>query len=229
MNALVLLLIGAGLALGRTGEGPQGQAGVLGGLVSSREWKVRRAPEKEEEFIGDVRYRNAESAVAADWALYRHATQSWRARGHVGIEHKLPSGDKVSAKGSEATYDQRTRNGSLSSPERVEFTRTPLEGEPDHGVASRADWEGRERMTLAGLVHVWGPRLETWSDRAEFDHAAGTIRLTGGRPVLRKLEGEWTGAVQADEVRASEKPRRLSAEGKARGWIEFAGTRESPR
>lgn len=225
MSPLLLALwLAPGLA---ASESPR----VAGGVVRSREWKVRRAPEKEEEFSGDVSYRGSETLIRADWALYRHASESWRARGKVRIERKLASGDLVAAEGEEALYDQKSRKGSLWGPGRVSFKRSPPEGDPDLGEAGRVDWTGREKVVLTGEVRLWGPRLEAWAERAEYDRTAGSLALSGGRPVLRKLEGwgpageDWTGAVKAEGITATESPRRLSADGKAAGWLRFPPSR----
>jgi len=199
----------------------QSETPVMGGVVRSKEWRIRRSPEKEEEFLGDVSYRAADTAVSADWALYSHAARKWRARGHVAAERRLPSGDVVSAQGEEAVYDQASGKGSLTAKDRVLLERKLPPGEPDHGSAAKLQWEGRQKALLSGGVHVWGPRVETWSNEASYDQSSGRLTLSGGRPVLRKLEGDWTGAVKADEITGWESPRRLEADGKTRGWVEF--------
>lgn len=226
MNALILLAAGAGLAFAWPAQT------VAGGVVQSDEWKVRRSPEKEEEFIGDVRYRGGENSFSADWALLRHGPQLWRARGRVRIERRMESGDLLVATGDEGLYDQKTGEGSLTSQKAVELRRTPPEGDADFATARRLEWTGKERAVLSGEVHAWGPRLEAWSDRARYDGDQGALRLSGGRPVLRKLEpapGGWTGAVKADEITAYRDGRRLLADGKALGWIEFPRQRRGGR
>ena len=208
---------------------------VAGAAVSSREWKVRRGKdEKEEEFIGNVRYKAADTAFSSDWALYRHKADAWKARGRVKVARILSSGDTVEAKGDEGAFSKKTGKGTLTAKERVEFTRTPPAGEPDHGTAERMEWQGEDKATLIGSVHFWGPRLETWSDRADYEHPTGELTLTGGRPVLYKLgplaaaapteaekKDDWVGAVKGDVIKAYDKPRRVSADGKTSGWINF--------
>lgn len=194
-------------------------------VVSSDEYQIRRLPEKEEEFIGNVRYRGGSDFVRADWALYRHARGTWEARGNVRVEHRLESGDLVEARGARARYETRSRKGHLVGPagRPVEFVRRPGDGIPDYAVADRLEWEDR-RYHLLSNVHTWGPWIEAWSDRADIEASAGKpsgVLLSGGRPVLRKLEGEWTGAVKADEIRGTG-PRRLSADGGVQGWILFS-------
>ena len=215
--SLVALLLNLWACPGRA----QSETPVMGGVVRSKEWRIRRAPEKEEEFIGAVSYRAADTAIKADWALYRHAARTWKARGNVDAERRLSSGDVVEARGEEAFYDQGAEIGVLSAKDRVTFERRPAAGEPDRGSAGKLRWEARAKAFFSGGVRVWGPRMESWSDEAAYDRALGELTLTGGRPVLRKLEGDWTGVVKADVITAWESPRRVEADGKTRGWIEF--------
>jgi hypothetical protein len=200
---------------------------VAGSVVSSKEWRVRRGAQTEEEFIGDVRYRSGPTIFKADWALFKHVDQSWQAKGHVRVDDIMEDGDTITVLGDQAAFSQRSEKGQLTAKDGVSFTRAPRAGEPDHGHSDRMEWEGRNRAAAVGQIHLWGPRLEAWADRADYDRLKGELKFTGGRPVLLKLEGfdaessDWVGALQGDTVTAFQSPRRLSADGKARGWLEF--------
>lgn len=195
-------------------------AQVVGGVVRSREYKIRRAPVFEEEFTGDVSYRSAASLLRSDWALYKHDTHDWRAKGSVDIRHKLTSGDILDARGSEALYNDKTRAGALLARQSVEFSRTPPSGEPDYGRAKLAQWND-DHVILTEQVQVWGPRVKLWAQRADYDRRRSQLELTGGRPVVQKMEGRWTGAVKADKISAWDKTKRLEADGNASGWIQL--------
>ena len=197
---------------------------VVGGVVRSREWVIRRSPRREEEFIGEVSYHKGPSALSSDWALFRHDEQIWQARGHVRVRHVLESGDRIEASGEVSEFDQKTEQGHLLGAPGglVSFRRFPTsEGGTDEGSAVRLDWHGQATARLSGQVKLWGPRLELWGDRADYDDAAGTVTVVGSRPVVRLLQGDWTGAVQGDTVTAREKPESLWADGKTRGWLRF--------
>ena len=101
------------------------------------------------------------------------------------------------------------------------FLRTPVAGDPDHGEGGRLSWEGGDTVTLTQGARVWGPRLELWADEARYERAGRRLVLSGGRPVLHKLEGEWTTALKADRIAATEEPRRIEATGKVKGWLIF--------
>jgi hypothetical protein len=218
--ALVLLL-----AAGARAESPLPDA--AGSVVRSKQWTVRRGKKPEEEFVGDVRYEAAGARMTADWALFRHWADDWLARGRVYIRRELQSGNVIEARGETAAYDRKAGAGSLS-PARgalLDFTRTPPEGgEPDRGVGRRLTWTGRETATLDQDVHVWGPRTEFYADRARYDSVPRRVTLTGGRPVLRRVDGPNPGAVKADVIVGYDEPRRLVATGRAVGWIVMTDT-----
>jgi hypothetical protein len=203
-----------------------GPAVVAGSVVRSKEWVVRRGESQEEEFIGDVRYSASQTLLTADWALYRHAQKDWKARGRVALRKELEGGDIIEAHGETARFDETSQNGSLfpATGKRVDFTRTAVDGtDPDRGEGDRLDWEGDRAATLVGRARAWGPRLQLWADSARWERPVRRLVLRGGRPVLRKVEeeGGWITALKADEVEATDSPRRIEARGKVVGWLVF--------
>lgn len=198
---------------------------TAGSVVRSKEWVVRRGEKREEEFVGDVHYDAAGTHLSADWALYRHAAKEWTARGRVRLRKELAGGDLIEAAGERARYDEKTQAGELlPAPDGlVSFARTPAGEEPDRGSGLRLDWEGDAAATLTGQARVWGPRLEVWADSARWTREDRRLALRGGRPVLRKVdaEGGWTTALKADEVDATQDPRRIEARGQVKGWLKF--------
>ncbi|MDE1976641.1 MAG: hypothetical protein KGL04_10835 [Elusimicrobia bacterium] len=218
------LLAAAALLLLRAA--PRAFAGVAepvaGSMVQSREWIVHRGPRESEEFKGDVRYHAGPSVLRADWALYEHDGKLWHLKGHVRARRTLDSGDVVTAEGDKALYDGISKKGWLTGEKGVLLTRQPADGSaPDHASAQRLDWQGEEQAELSGGVHSYGPRLETWSDQARSLAAGRETIFSGGRPVVRKLFGNWTGALKADEIKTFDDPRRMSADGGVVGWIEL--------
>lgn len=218
MTALVLLALLCAPASAETAATP-----VAGSVVRSKEWVIRRGGSKEEEFIGNVRYESAGTRLTSDWALFKHADRTWQARGSVALRREAADGTLFEARGQKAGHDEVSKKGFLEPApgERVPFTRTPPGLEPDHGESGRVSWNGESRVTLSSGAKVWGPRLELASDEAVYEKAEGRLTLNGGRPVLRKVEGEWTTALKADEVVATETPRRIEARGRVKGWMIF--------
>lgn len=223
MSVLPLLALLFAPAFAASAAAPSAPASIAGGVVRSKEWVIRRGASKEEEFIGDVRYQSAGTRLTSDWALFRHADRTWQARGAVFVRRETSDGSVLEARGQKAGHDMDTKRGFLEPApgEKVRFTRTSPGLEPDHGVAGRVAWNGESRVTMSYGARVWGPRLELASDEAVYEKAQGRLVLKGGRPVLRKVEGEWTTALKADEVVATELPRRIEAQGRVKGWMIF--------
>ncbi len=196
---------------------------VAGSVVRSKEWVIRRGDNKEEEFIGDVRYQSAGTRLTSDWALFKHADRTWQAKGSVYLRREATDGAIFEARGEKAGHDENSKRGFMepATGERVRFTRTPPGLEPDRGESGRVTWNGESKVTLSAGAKVWGPRLELAADEAVYEKKDGRLTLNGGRPVLRKVEGEWTTALKADEVIALENPRRVSARGRVKGWMIF--------
>ncbi|MFA6318581.1 MAG: hypothetical protein WC943_14325, partial [Elusimicrobiota bacterium] len=242
---LALLLFGSSPAAGgapaqREPGRPKDLKPLAATFVSSKEWMMRRAPVKEEEFTGDVRYWTYSRFVRADWALYRHDDETWAARGNIRGEYTLPRGRGVAEVfGEKAAFDHKRRTGSLTGKKGVvDVVLTGPGGAKDYGRAGRLVWELDKSASLLDGVRLWGDRVEAWADRADYDWQAGSMLLTGGRPVLHKKFGEWTAAIKADSITAlrpasgerSEPrpggmpepgimPRHLLAEGGVQGWI----------
>lgn len=215
MTALLLALV----------LSPAADAAVTAaGVVRSREWVVRRGEKREEEFVGDVRYESAGTKLTADWALYQHATKTWKARGSIVVVRRLEDGTVLEAKGETASFAEDGRGGLLEPAPggRVRFKRQPPDGSaPDLGEGDRLTWTDTDKAVLSGSARVSGPRADGWADTATWSRATGAITLGGNRPVLRKKEGEWALAIKADEVRATEAPRRIESKGRVRGWLQF--------
>ncbi len=200
---------------------------VAGSVVRSEEFVIRRGVHREEEFIGKVRYESAGTRLTADWALFKNEDRAWQARGAVSVRRIASDGAMFEAHGEQAAHDDKSQDGFLNPApgKRVLFSRTPANLDADHGESGRIAWNAESRLTFSGGVKVWGPRLELAAEEAVYEKTTGRLRLTGGRPVLRKVEAEWTSALKADEVVATETPQRVEARGRVKGWMIFKDRR----
>ena len=214
MTALLLLLL-AGPAAAQSTP-------VAGSVVRSKEWVVRRGDAKEEEFIGDVRYDSAGARLNADWALYRHAQDDWKARGNIHVRKEYPNGDVIETGGETAAYGQSTKKGFLEPAKggRVQFLRTTSLRAPDHGEGDHLSWAGESEYVLDGRTRGWGPSGEFWAGRATYTMSPTRgLALTAGRPLLHVYDDGADAALNADRIRDVESPRRADAEGHVVGWI----------
>lgn len=198
----------------------------LAGLaVHSKDYALKRKDGVIEEWTGDVYYHQFDRDVWADWAERRHDGDKWRLRGDLRALWRMEDKTVLEAKGHEAKHDGERDAGELRPVPGglLHFSRQrPELPEPDRGVARRLDWDMRlNRMVLDGDVRTWGPSGRSWADRAVYDTEARRLELTGGRPVLVSGAKGWNGAVQADRVTATDRPRGITADGEVRGWVLF--------
>ncbi|UPT75965.1 MAG: hypothetical protein M0D55_10005 [Elusimicrobiota bacterium] len=196
---------------------------LVGSVVRSKQYVIHRGASKSEELIGDVRYEAGGKRMTSDWALFSHADRSWKARGSVRLRRESEDGVVFEAAGEKAGHEQDSGRGFLepAAGGRVSFSRRPPGVEADFGTSGRVSWNGEQRVTMSAGARVWGPRLELAADEAVYEKKDGRLTLNGGRPVLRKVEGEWTTALKADTITATEVPRRVEARGKVVGWMIF--------
>jgi|GEM_PF-1402662 hypothetical protein len=205
---------------------------LLGSVVRSKEYVVRRAPRKQEEFIGEVRYRREDRKFSSDWALCDHDARQWRARGNVRAESRWEEGGTVLLEGQDAVHDERTGLGRLigaSSRDFVTLTRSgPLKTGmatllgSDKARARRLEWDEPARTaTLIGDVRLFGPHGDAEAEQALYRHDDRSLTLSGRRPYVAPREKEWSAAAQAETIRAASEPRTLRAEGAVKGWIHF--------
>ncbi|MFI5347320.1 MAG: hypothetical protein ACHQ51_13180 [Elusimicrobiota bacterium] len=217
MNLATLLLLLSVSAGAQSGPVP-----VAGSVVRSKEWVVRRGKSKEEEFIGDVRYDSAGARLTADWALYRHAEDDWRARGNIHARKEFADGVVIETAGETAGYDQPTQKGTLAPAKggRVRLLRsTPLR-EPDHGEGDFLSWAGERSFVLTGRARGWGPSGEFWAGTADYALApTRSLTLTGDRPLLHVHDDGADAALNAERIHDIESPRRADADGRVLGWV----------
>lgn len=221
MTRAALLLLSALCA----SQAPAGEkSSLVGTTVRSREYVIRRAPRKQEEFIGDVAYRRGDRSVKADWALFDHEAESWRSRGRLRAEDQLKDGSLLALEGEEAAHSLQSGLGELKPKEggRVLLTRTASGFAAGHASARRLLWDEKAgTVRLLDDVRVESAFGDASARSALYRHADRSLTLTGGRPFAAPRQPGWTAAVQADAIRATEQPEVLSASGTVRGWLHF--------
>lgn len=224
----------AARAVERHGE----PGGLAGAVVRSAEYVVRRSPEKVEEFIGAVSYRQGDRGIRADWARFDHGSGLWEARGGVTASQRLESGETLRAHGHELRHDRRTGRGRMigkrgepisflllppTPPDPARRGTHPPELPPrDRGRALAMEWdEPAGLLRWDGDVRLEGADGLALADTAEYKRPSGLLELGGRRPVLSRREQDWVGAVQADRISASRPDGRIEALGRVHGWLRF--------
>lgn len=205
---------------------------LAGLVVRSEDYAIRRGQDVVEEWTGKVSYRHQGREFYSDWAERRHSDDRFHARGRVRGVWKFKDGTVIEAAGEDAVHDGKKNAGRLTpgAGKLLAFERrAPGLPEPDRGESREMTWDvPAGKLRLEGDVRTWGPSGRSWSDRAEYDLGSKTLALSGSRPVLvsgaaalRADREDWNGAVQAERIEASDRPRRVEAQGRVKGWIVF--------
>jgi lipopolysaccharide export system protein LptA len=208
---------------------------LIGSVVRSERWSVRRSPHKVEELSGDVTYDRRDRFLRADWALYDQETEELEARGGVRAEQGLDDGSRVKAEGEKGHYSMPAKRGTLSGKNPSDPIHFSMKDRPGGGsvmsgagTARTLRWDGEaQTITLEGDVHAEGPRGELRAETAVYDAAREQVDLDGRRPVFLAREPGWSAAVQADHVSTVRRPAGrflVSGDGGAHGWIYFPGS-----
>ncbi|MBI3297485.1 MAG: hypothetical protein HYZ75_04940 [Elusimicrobia bacterium] len=215
----------AALASGAAAQEPS----LIGSVVRSNKWDIKRGAHKVEEFTGDVQYRREGRRLRADWALYDHDQRRIDARGAIRAEERLEDGTLASAEGERSSHDRRDGTGWLvgrgsDDPVRIHLLK-PAGGEQGRGRARKLAWDlPRREARLEGDAWFREERGEIRAEVARFYHAQKKLELGGRRPTLSARGPDWAAAVQADQLTGlalDGARRRVTGKGRAHGWIHF--------
>ncbi|MFH1724175.1 MAG: hypothetical protein ABII00_06075 [Elusimicrobiota bacterium] len=202
---------------------------LIGTVVRSERWNVRRTSGTVEELSGNVVYEYEDRMARAEWARYDHESGVLEAKTDIRGRQRLRDGTTAALEGQLMTFDRRNGKGTLrgeSEADPIRFSLTPPDGDGTaRGSARRLVFDAsKETVSLEGDIRLAAPRGDARAEDALFERRARSLTLSGRRPVLTAREAGWSAAVQAETItgRALEgSRRRVVAEGAARGWLYF--------
>jgi lipopolysaccharide export system protein LptA len=209
----------------------QAPAEMIGSVVKSDKWNVKRRPQKIEELSGNVTYDKGPRRLRADWAIFNHDTGDMQARGNIRLRQEMPSGESVLALGNSARHNRKTGIGHMLGTDArpIGFEHKLPDGAiRGKGKAGRADWdEKKQEISLSGGVDYTDIQGEGRAQKAVYRQTDQSLELTGARPVLHAREENWALAVQAEKITAFRRVpfgRKVVANGKTSGWLYFPHT-----
>lgn len=224
MKRTLAFLALVGLAAPRSfgaAENPTRQE-LAGAVIRSDRWRIRRDL-GQEEFEGNVSYRNEGQAFRADWALWDRKRRTFETRGRSYVSRQMPDGELLESWAHEGRYDFAADLGRATSGEEpVRFRRTAPGADPLNGLSRKASWDGPSKtLSLEEAVEMRGSSETARADRADYLVAERRLRLSGGRPVLEFQGESFDAALQADAVDLLPDSGRAQAQGRVRGWAHF--------
>lgn len=146
---------------------------VLGGVVRSKEWRMKRKT-GEEEFTGDVSYKMPGYEINSDWALYSRKRETIKLRGNVQGKKMWEDDSITQANAYSGRYSVKLGKIWLF-PSPQEDPVTILHTDPKHGdwesTSDTAVFDEKTRvLTLDGNTEISGYDIQSKSDSAKYTH-----------------------------------------------------------
>ena len=193
---------------------------VVGGVVRSEKWIIRKE-KGEEEFSGNVSYKNADYSFKSDWALFKKAEGELLLKGHASGVRLWPDGSKTEAFGGYARCLNEAQTAFLEPARGGQVLIT--HDDPKYGIwratADKAFFDGKKnRLDLEGNARIEGENLVSLSEKAVYLHDARSLELFG-RPVITGTRNNCDFAVSGDTATVTNSYNLLSAQGSVKGWV----------
>ncbi len=227
ISVIFLLFLGPGHAAhaqGRDSSQPKPPR-LAGSVVSSDKWIIRRE-KGEEEFQGNVFYRQGGYRFKSDWALYLKKTGQWKASGNVYGSTVWDNGARTECYGDLGEYFQDTGQGAIFSDKdsvrgRVEVIHYEPDRAPLHSYSVRATLNKPESLlTFLDDVLIRDDTTQAQSDNAVYDNLTSIFTLSGGYPVAYGAKEDYTFAIQGDLIKIYRKPvEKMTVSGRVQGWV----------
>jgi len=216
---LAVCLLSAQTAL--AADAPKRRYPPLTGLIKSAAWRSRPLLE-EEEYTGDVSYRDSEYLLKSDRAVYQRAKGVLTLTGNVDGTKLWKDASLSHAWADKGVY-KMDDDTSFLEPQ-AEGGRVKLfHSDPQRGkwtsLSKTAFFDGKTRLArLEENVAITGESAVSQSDTALYNYNTSLFNLYGN-PVITGRHEDYDYAVRGDTAAASGFFTRFRADGNVKGWI----------
>ena len=198
-------------------------APILGGMVESDSWIIRK-DKNEEEFIGNVRYENENFKIKADRALSRRAAQEFTIEGEVYAQYT--SADAQAALKAERVFYSQAKDTGYATAKKnkqVEAAYNITDGASYKLYGDRLDFADKfTQYKMTGWAELSDNNNTLYAGQMDFDFNTGIFEATRNRPLMWGFTDDGDYAVQADTITARTREGLYRAEGRVQGWVTAA-------
>ena len=192
---------------------------LLGGMVQSDRWIIRK-DKMEEEFIGNVSYKNDIYNIKADYALSRRKEQTFTLKGNVFASQKK-DGATAQITADNFFYDNKTGKGYALPKKNAQVSAvytTPANRLKAFG--NKLDFKDKFSVfEMNGNCELDEINNTLYADKMLFNTDSGLFTANGNRPVLWGFNPDGDYAIQADTITAQTKEGFFKAQGRVQGWV----------
>ena len=192
---------------------------LLGGLVQSDSWIIRK-DKAEEEFIGNVRYENEIYKISADRALSQRKLNAYTISGNVKASRKQ-NGEEISLEAGKVFFNSKKDLGYAQGAKGKQIK--AVFATPNNTFNLYADKINfGDKFTLfeaEGDCELNDMNNTLYSGKMTYDTKSGLFTAFERRPVLFGYNEDGDYALQGDEITADNKNGVYKASGKVTGWL----------
>lgn len=192
---------------------------LLGGMVQSDRWIIRK-DKMEEEFIGNVSYKNDIYTAKADYALSRRREQTFNLKGNVFASQKK-NGTTAQITAENFFYNNKTGEG-YATPKKNAQVNAVYTTQTNRLKAFGNKLDFKDKFSvfeMSGNCELDEINNTLYADKMIFDTNSGVFNAHGNRPVLWGFNPDGDYAVQADDITVQTKEGFLKAQGRVQGWV----------
>ncbi|MFA6583131.1 MAG: LptA/OstA family protein [Elusimicrobiaceae bacterium] len=195
---------------------------VLGGVVSSKSWKMRREKDHALEiFDGNVNYSNPDYHLQADHVEIDRTAGKATARGGLIGERYWPNGNISKAEADSAIYNLNTKKAEIypaKNKKTVLIHADKKRGEM-RTLSDTVYFDGNgQTILLTGDNTIFGEGITTLSKNTLYNYSTDTFELYGG-PVVWGTYNNYDFAITGSSAVARDFYDNISFDGNIRGWI----------
>ncbi len=195
---------------------------ILGGSVQSDRWLIN-TDKQEEEFIGNVSYKNDVYSLKADYALSQRKQNTYTLKGNITASQTLDD-TFIQIKAERFFYNNRTLKGyALGKTGKQVEGLYKTSNNTFTVFGDRIDFDKKEnQIDISSYAELNDLNNTIYGDNISFNTQSGVLEVFGKRPVLWGFGVDGDYALQADKLSADTQKGIFKAQGNVAGWITLA-------
>ena len=201
------------------GQTEQDLSMLLGGMVKSDKWIIRK-DSFEEEFIGNVHYENEMYKVLSDKALSKRKDKTYELSGNVFLS-RTEDNTVLTLNANRVFYNQKKDTGFANSSKKAQVKIVYTTPENVYTLlADRVEFSNKANLFKAtGKVQLSDKENTLKAEEVTFDRASGIFEALSVRPLMLGKNKDGSYALEADKIIVNTKTGRFTATGKPQGWL----------
>lgn len=192
---------------------------LLGGMVKSDKWIIRK-DSFEEEFIGNVHYENEMYKIAADKALSKRKDKTYELSGNVFLS-RTEDNATITLNANRVFYNQKKDTGFANSSKKAQVKIVYTTPENVYTLlANKVEFSNKANFFRAtGKVQLSDKENTLKAEEVTFNRISGIFEALSVRPLILGKNKDGSYALEADKIIVDTKTRKFKATGKPQGWL----------